>query len=418
MASRNTIGALLAGLGLILSCVAPGTVAEPETPTDPHIAVVENSLVVMGEDNQPRWDETARLADRMDFYQVPGISIAVIDDFSIAWAKGYGTTKSGQESPVTSETLFHAGSVAKTVSAASALLLVQQGRLNLHTDLNEQLRSWKIPENEFTQTDKVTLRRLLSHSSGLRDGFSGRSSQDSIPTYVTPAGTAPSVTLQQLLNAEPGVDVDGPTHVATTPGSSHQYANANYAILELLLRDITGKPFAAFIQDSVLGPLGMTSSTFAQPLPAALRTRAAIEHDVAGQPVDGDRMHFPLVAAGGLWTTPSDLARFSLEIMQAYRGQDARVLSRDSTVEMLTGHVAIERSPLSDAAGLGFELSGEGEALCILHTGGTWGSTSLLWAYPEAGKGAVIMTNSASGSLIRFEILLAIAMEYGWPIQP
>ncbi len=408
----------LVGICLAWSCQSPTPGERSQAGIDPRIDRVEAGLVVMGDDQQPQWGETAPLADRMSFYKVPGVSVAVIDDFRIAWARGYGTCKSGEAAPVSAETLFHAGSVAKPVSAAAALRLVQESRLDLDANVNDRLRSWTVPENELTRLEKVTLRRLLSHSAGLQDGFTDRSSQDAMPKYLTPAGTAPSVTLQQLLDAEPGVDVDGATRVTSVPGSRYRYANADYAVLELLLRDVTETPTATLMQETVLGPLGMESSTYAQPLPEELRARAAVEHDFAGRPIPGDRLHFPLVAAGSLWTTPSDLARFTLEIVQAYRGQSSRLLSQEIAVEMLSRQASIEQSPLAEAAGLGFELSGQGEDLCILHTGGTWGSTSLLWAYPETGRGAVIMTNSASGSLLRFEILLGIAAEYGWPIHP
>ena len=92
------------------------------------------------------------------------------------------------------------------------------------------------------------------------------------------------------------------------------------------------------------------------------------------------------------------------------------VFTHAMSIEMLSKQIDVDGNPLADAAGLGFHLSGDGNEFTIVHTGGTWGSTSLLWAHPETGQGAIIMTNSASGSLLRFEILLGIAREYGWPL--
>jgi CubicO group peptidase (beta-lactamase class C family) len=353
----------------------------------------------------------------MKHYEVPGVSIAVIDDFQVEWVKGYGVLEAGQGQPVGPETLFHAGSVAKPVSAAGVLSLVDRGLLDLDQDVNESLLSWRVPENEYTVEEKVTLRRLLSHSAGLLDGFTNRSSSDPMPTYTTSAGESPTVTIQQLLDAEPGVDVDRATYVAGTPGVEYRYANTGYAIVELLAVDVVHQPFDEFMVDMVLEPLGLTSSTYEQPLPEGLRLRASTEHDIEGMPFEGERRHFPILAAGGLWTTPTDLAHFAVEIMQAYNGQSNKVISQDMAVEMLAPQVNTPDEPLSDSYGLGFHLAGEGQELVIHHTGGTWGSTSLLWAYPETGQGVVIMTNSAAGhGLIRFEILLGIAEEYGWPM--
>ena len=150
---------------------------------------------------QVEWEETVALSQRMELHGVPGVSIAVINDFQIEWVKGYGLLEAGGDDPVSADVLFHAGSVAKPVSAAAALTLVDIGLLDLDRDVNEKLISWQIPENENTDQEKVTLRRLLSHSAGLRDGFTDRSSSDRMPDYFAPAGESPTVTLQQLLDA-------------------------------------------------------------------------------------------------------------------------------------------------------------------------------------------------------------------------
>ena len=378
----------------------------------------DGQLHFIGEDGQPHWNEGAELADRMRHCGVPGVSFAVIEGHEVAWAEGHGTLRSGGDTRVTSMTLLHAGSTAKMVSAAGSLNLVKRGLLALDEDVNDKLSSWHIPDGEFTQQEKVTLRRLLSHSGGLEYGFTNRSSGDAVPEYFTPGGVAPSVTLQQLLDAEPGIDVDGLTRVTAVPGSQYRYSNADYAILELLIRDVTGKPFPTFMQETILGPLGMTSSTYDQPLPPDVRARAAIEHDHLREAVPGDRLHIPLLAAGGLWTTPSDMARFVIELMDSYRGKSQQVLDRAMTSEMFSAQIGIPQNPLADSAGLGIQLSGEGKDLSMVHTGSTFGSTAIVWAYPETGQGAIIMTNSATGSLLRLETLIGIARVFGWPLEP
>jgi CubicO group peptidase (beta-lactamase class C family) len=389
-----------------------------ESPLEARIGRIESALLPISADGQVEWGESSTLADRLEHYLTPGVSIAVINDFQVEWVRSYGVLEAGEDEPVTTDSLFHAGSVAKPVSAAAVLALVESGLLDLDENVNESLLSWRVPDSEYTAEEAVTLRRLLSHSAGIQDGFTNRSSSDPLPTYTTPAGEAPTVTLQQLLDAEPGLDVDGPTNVGSVPGAEYRYANTGYAIVELLAVDALQQPFPDFMDDTVLTPLGLTSSTYEQPLPPDLRLRATTEHDVQRLPFEGERRHFPLLAAGGLWTTPSDLARFTLEIMQAYNGQADTVISKEMAREMLTPQINTPNEPLSDSYGLGFHLAGEGQELVAHHTGGTWGSTSLLWFYPETGQGAVIMTNSATGhGLIRFEILLSIAQEYGWPME-
>jgi len=409
--------ALVPALALAVCVVGCGAADEGVGPGPTAMAgSFENRLIPLTKKHEPLWDKTEPIDARMRHYKVPGVGVAVIDNFEVVWAGGFGTVRAGGEDAVDEGALFHAGSVAKPVSTAAVLELVQQGVLDLDSDVNDLLTSWKIPEIEFTAIEKVTLRRLLSHSAGIEDGITNRSSYDALPKYLAPAGTRPSVTIAELLDAEPGVDVDGPVRVTAVPGSKYRYANADFAIVELLVRDVTGLSYEEFMDATVLEPLDMTSSTFHQPLPVLLRQRAAVEHDFDGDPLAGDRLHIPLLAAGGLWTTPSDLACFTIEIMNAHRGASDRLLSMPMAQEMLSPQISISGSPLADAMALGFERSGSGADLAILHTGGTWGSTALLWAYPETGQGAVIMTNSATGSLIRMEILLAIAIEYGWPM--
>ena len=384
--------------------------------TDSGSADFTSRLIPISKDKEPQWEQTATLEKRMEHYEVPGVSIAVIDGFEIVWAEGFGSLRAGGETAVTETTLFHAGSVAKPVSTAAVLGLVEDGVLDLDSDVNDALTSWQVPENNFTRQQRVTLRMLLSHSAGIEDGITNRTSGDRVPNYLKPAGVRPTTTIADILDAKPGLDTDGPARVTTVPGSRFGYANADFAIVELLVRDATGTPFETVMQETVLDPLGMSSSTYHQPLPGSLLANAAIEHGFNGKPLEGDRLHIPLLAAGGLWTTPSDLALFTIEILDAYRGVSVRLLSNEMAQEMLAPQIPIAKSFLADAMALGFERSGEGSDFSIVHTGGTWGSTAVLLAYPERGQGAIIMTNSATGSFIRFEILLAIALEYGWPL--
>jgi len=388
----------------------------PSGSADERISRVENGLVVISADWQPQWGTISTLAERITYYHVPGVSIAVIDDNKISFTRGYGERIAANNEPVTTQTLFHAGSVAKSLSAAATLTLVEQGLLNLDDDVNNHLTSWQVPENENTSAEKVTLRRLLSHSAGLKDGLTDRSPDDPMPVYITYGDDVPQVTLQQLLEGMPEDDIE-PTRVVTVPGTSYRYTNADYAILELLVEDQINQPFDEFMQAVVLDRLGMAFSSYRQPLPQALRAISASEHTLDGKPVEGGRANFPFHAAGGLWTTPSDLAVFMIDLMQAYQGETGHILSPQMAQQMLSLQIRIPDSPISDAFGLGVHLQRTSQGPKVCHPGGTWGSCSLIWFYPQIGKGAAVMINSTCGSLLLYEILLGIASAYGWPMD-
>ena len=417
--------AIITALALTLllgGCGGPAATTAIEAgrsdPVQERIERVENGLIAITPEGQLDLGDPKTVAERMAHYGVPGLGIAIIDDYQIEWAKGYGVLEAGGHEPVTADSLFHAGSIAKPLSAAAALVLVERGQLDLDQDVNDRLVSWQVPENEYTTQEKVTLRRLLSHSSGLTDGFAMRSSSDpEFDWWLASEGEAPDLTIQQVLEAQPPADDGHPTRVTRVPGTAYEYSNHGYGVVQLLMTDASRQPFSELMQETVLGPLGMASSTFEQPLPEDLRHRASSEHYVDGQPFEGKRHHYPILASGGLWTTPSDLARFAIEIMRARAGESDRLLSQEMAGEMLAPQIEIPESFFSDAYGLGFDLGGDGREFRCLHTGGTWGSTSILWMHPETGQGAVIMTNSASGEgAIRIEILLSIAAEYGWPL--
>jgi CubicO group peptidase (beta-lactamase class C family) len=403
-------------LSVLLSSCRPQSAAPQSTSyeSEDRVERVENGLEIMYTTGRPSQGKSLQLSERMAHYDVPGVSVAVIDDFEIDWIKSYGVSMAGGDDPVTAGSLFNAGSISKMFLAAGALTLVEAGILDRDQDVNQALVSWQVPENELTATEKVTLRRLLSHSGGIQDGFTNRSGSDiaSLPDYLAPGGSAPTVTIQELLEGAPGVDVDGSTRVKAVPGSEYTYANADYAILELLLVDQSGKPFPEFMSETVLEPLKLEASTFEQPLPADLRARAVWEHYADGTPFERERLHFPF---GSLWTSPSDLARFAIEIMLAYNGRSEALLSHELAKEMLTAQIDIEGHPLVNAYGFGFDLQTNKDELVAFHTGGTWGSSAIVLVYPETGQGAVVMTNSANGSNLRFEILFSIAAEYGWP---
>lgn len=369
--------------------------SSPDAGLATRIARVENGLLpparIAGAQSEP-WTIAARMA----FYKVPGVSLAVIDHGAVEWARGYGIARAGESDAVTPDTLFQGASISKPVAAAAALTLVEAGPLALDTDLNEKLRSWKIPASPAAAGQPVTLREILSHTAGLTvHGFDGY------------AAGAPRPTLVQILDGASPAN-SAPIVVDQKPGTLWRYAGGGYCVLQQLLTDVTGDVFPTLMRDRVLRPLAMNASTCEQPLPAALVPRAAAGHGPAGQRIEGDAHIYPEMAAAGLWTTPGDLSRFALALQHGLEGRPG-FLSAATIGQMLTPPL-----PGSDY-GLGIGVKGVGADLQLSHSGANVGFLCSLVTYPRAGRGAIVMANSDNAGPLITEILRAVAQEYGWP---
>jgi CubicO group peptidase (beta-lactamase class C family) len=327
------------------------------------------------------------LQELMRAYKVPAMSVAVVDDFRVVAVKAYGATPT---------TLFQAGSISKPVAAAGALYLVEHGKLSLDEDVNKKLKTWKVPENEFTKTEKVTLRRLMSHTAGLTiHGFPGYDVDEPVPTLV------------QIFNGEKPANT-GPIRVDVVPGTLERYSGGGVTIEQQLMMDVTGKPFPALMRELVLGPAGMDHSSYQQPLPPDLASQTATGTRADGTSVHGRWHIYPEMAAAGLWTTPTDLCKFAIEIALSKRGKSNRVLSEKMTREMLT--------PVKDEAGLGFFMEKDNPGQ-FGHNGADEGFQAILTMNSESGKGAAIMADSDRGLAAASFLLRAIAKDYGWAKQ-
>jgi CubicO group peptidase (beta-lactamase class C family) len=341
-----------------------------------------------------------KLADRMAHYKVPGLSVAVVNDGKIEWARGYGVIEKDGDKTVSADTLFLAGSISKPVAALAALRLVEQGKLGLDEDVNLKLKTWKVSENEFTKEKKVTLRRLLSHSAGLTvHGF---------PGYAV---DAPMPTLVQILNGEKPANTP-PIRVDVEPGSRWRYSGGGYTVMQQLCMDVTGKSFPELMRDLVLAPAGMRQSTYENPLPKSLEATAATAHGRNGDKVKGRWHIYPEMAAAGLWTTPSDLARYVIEVQRALAGQ-SKILSREMARQMVTVQ--------KESYGLGPALRNAGkESAGFSHGGVDEGFEALFIAYCDRGRGAVVMMNANRAIPLANELIRGVAREYNWPdfLQP
>jgi CubicO group peptidase (beta-lactamase class C family) len=336
------------------------------------------------------------LAQLMEKMRVPGVSVAVIKDFEVHWAKGYGTADVTTGAPVTADTIFQAASISKPTAAIGVMRLVQDGRLSLDADVNTLLKSWKLPASEHTRDRPVTLRSLLSHTSGLGDGFGfpGYHPKDPLPSVV------------QILNGEKPSNT-GRVLMERPPFTAYKYSGGGVTVVQLAVTDTTGRAFPELMKSLVLDPIGMRNSGFDQPLSAERDRVAARAHNGRGAAMDARWHVYPELEAAGLWTTPSDLSRLAIELQNALQGRPSRVLSASSAREMVTP------VGLGDFA-VGFGLRKLGEGWYFAHGGSNWGFQCDLIAHVRKGYGVAIMTNADSGGAVVSEIRNRVAAAYNW----
>ncbi|MDX1495169.1 MAG: DUF3500 domain-containing protein, partial [Longimicrobiales bacterium] len=361
-------------------------------------SAAEARRAIEGPQADPGEDGLGELSiqELMDRFGVPGVSVAVVHDFDVHWARGYGIADVETGQPVDTETMFQAASISKPVAAMGVLAAVEDGVFGLDDDINDVLRSWTLNGDGFTGRSPVTPRTLTSHTSGLGDGFGfpGYEPDDPIPTAV------------QILEGHETSNV-GPVFMEREPMSLYEYSGGGVTVMQVALADARGRPFEDVLRDDVLAPIGMTRSSFRQPIAPEHDRNAARAHGREGESM-GPKWHvYPEQAAAGLWTTPTDLARFVLEVQRALRGDADRAISRASAMEM-TSPVGV------GPYGVGFSVRSLGEGWYFGHGGSNWGFRATILGHRAKGYGYAIMTNASQGSAVAGEIARRIQRAYGW----
>ncbi len=331
----------------------------------------------------------------IEYYDVPGVSVAVINDFELDYVEVHGLKSVTTLKPVTEGTLFQAASLSKGVSAAAVMSLVQAGTVSLDTEINDYLTQWKLHDNAFQDTEKVTLRRLLSHTAGTTvGGFRGYRYTEPVPSLI------------QILNGYPPAN-SPPIVVDLVPGSQFRYSGGGYEVMEQAVRDVTGDAYPELIWQRVLQPIGMAASTYEQPLPEPLLDTAASGYYADGVAVPGGHHIYPEIAAAALWTTSADLALFLVELQLSLRGESNRVLSRENTEVLLT-------EVMRDYA-LGFGVWVDRGQSYFGHDGANDGFRSRMVAHRSLGFGVVILTNSDRASEMFDALVELVGEREGWP---
>lgn len=334
------------------------------------------------------------ILDRMAKYKVKGMSIAVIHDYKIEWAKGYGWADESEKRPVTTETLFEPGSISKTLNALGILKLAQEKRVDLDADINNYLTSWKFPYDSLSKGKKITLAQLLSHNAGLTvHGFPGHYRHGDIPTvFEVLDGKSPAATPAVRSEFEPDL--------------RFQYSGGGTTISQVLLSDVTGQPYDVWMYENVLKPIGMVNSTYAQPPAPDKHARCATGYYRDGSPVLGKFRVYPEQAAAGLWKTPSDLAQYIIDIQLALKGGKSKILSP----EMLQLHT----TPYNGGpAAMGTFIEDHDGAKYFQHSAGNDGFCGIFYGSFEGGDGVAVFMNGEGYRLLS-EVVNCVAKVYGW----
>ncbi len=335
------------------------------------------------------------LEEQMRVHHTPGVSMAIIHDFRVVSVKAYGVADAATGAPMTDTTLMEAASVSKMVTALAALKEVEAGKIPLDANVNQTLRSWHVPENEFTRAVPVTLKHLLSHSAGTN-----------VPSLSQEGVPAP--TLLEVLDGKPP-SLNRPVRVDVAPGTTFRYSGGGTTVVQQLLVDVEAHPFPELMNDVLLAPLGLTHSMFATPVQSTRWPSVARGHDYDATVVDPQFQIWTGCAAGGLWSTPEDLAKLLVEVQLGLRGQ-SKLVSKE-VASRLTTPVRLVDGTISMALGAFVERHGNG--VYFGHDGLGIGFMTIARASAN-GEGAVVMANSQASGPLLLELLRSIAAEYAW----
>ena len=380
---------------LILLVISTVGCANGQLSTAEKIRTVENNLGGWVKiQNGAGWN----ILDRMAWYKINGLSIAVINTYKIEWAKGYGWADTAEKRKVTTTTLFQPASIGKSIHAAGTMKLVEQGKLDPNKDINDYLKRWKFPYDSLSRGKKITTFHLLSNSAGLSvHGFDGYKWDQPLPGIV------------QIINGDPPSN-SPPVRSVFEPGIKFLYSGGGYTISEMMVEDITAKKYADYMKQAVLKPIGMTHTYFNGGLTKEAKTNLATAYRHDGKSI-GCKYHiYPENACGAsLWSTPTDFAKFIIELQLSLKDKSNKILTAENTRKLFTPYV-------SDFYGLGFFIEKKGDEVYFHHTGLNEGFVSDYYGSITSGRGVVIMANTdlASYPDITEEIINSVASVYEW----
>jgi CubicO group peptidase (beta-lactamase class C family) len=390
-------------IALIILTIFVGHAFAQNTSLLNRIKEVENNLIPFVPVKE---FEGWNIIERMRYYKVPGATIAVIKDFKIDWAKGYGLADTLKKIPVTTETMFSAGSISKFLMAVTALKMVESKQIELERPINNYLTSWKIVENDFTRKSSITLRLLLSHSAGTSQA-----------SYFGFTPTQPLPTIVEILSGAK-ISETRPVVVNSEPNKEFRYSGGGSMIAQMALMDISKLSFSDLTQQILFDKLGMRNSTFEQPIPEKFVKQSSWAYSSASW-FKGMTYVYPQQAAAGLYTAPTDLAKFFIDVQKSYIGK-GRVLSKATAKQMLSPQQNVSDGSYKEQIGIGPFLiqrtdNKDPDGVYFEFTGVNAGFLAYGIASVTNGNGVIIMLNSGDNvNGLGKEIRRAVAKVYDW----
>ena len=357
------------------------------------IKQVENNLISWVKlDSSSNWN----IYERMKNFNINGVSIAVINNFKIEWVKSYGWADTVEKRPITNQTLFQAASIGKSITAVAFMKLVQDKKVNLNSDINTYLRSWKFPYDTISHGKIITLAQVLSHTAGLTvHGFDGYKWNEPLPT------------LEQILNGEKPSN-NPAVRSQFEPGLKFEYSGGGYEISELLLEDLTKMSFEDFVTKNIFKPINMNNCKYMSLPTKNIENKFATAYRFDGKGIGCKYYIYPEKACGaGLWTTATDLAKFIIEVQLSLIGQSNKVLSKEMIELMLTPYLK------SSNYAFGFIIDKKGDDYYFQHSGLNEGFSGQYYGSFKDGKGVVVLVNSDNTDF-KDEIVNSVALVYGW----
>lgn len=373
---------------LLVGCAFYGST---QTDTSDRIALVEKTLSPAV---RFKADPTWTIEERMEHYKITGVSIAVISDFKLDWAKGYGFADSEQKTPVTTETAFQAASISKTINAVAFLHWATTNNIDLDQDINQLLKSWEFPYDQKSGGKTISPRLLLSHMAGTSvHGFPGFKKPEDVATTL------------QILNGEKPSNTKA-VQSLFPPGEKFKYSGGGTTITELILKDQTQMAYEDYLKEKVFSPLGMDHSFY----PRDVRTSVAKGHFKSGKQRSNGYNTYPQLGAAALWTTPTDLSKLIIELQLARAGKSDKVLDQETATLMTT--------PFMDGQtqALGTFVETIGTKGYFTHGGSNEGFKCAYYGSLEGGSGVIVMVNSDEFEIIN-EIIRSVSEVYNWDLK-
>ena len=335
------------------------------------------------------------ILERMHFYKIPSVSLAIIENGKIKWVKTYGYADIERKRPANKTTLYQVASISKSVNSLGLMKLIQDGKLSLTNDIRNYLKTWVFPDNEFSKNKIINLKNLLSHTAGLSvHGFIGYSMKDSIPT------------INQILDGKRPSNNEAVKPIFPI-GDHFEYSGGGYTVIRKILDDHISTNYDSLMTALVLKPLKLTNSTFSQPLLSKYKNYAYGTNKEM-QTLEGNYYIYPEQAAGGLWSTATDIGKFIISIQEALKGKPNALINEQLTKEMLT--------PVLNNYALGFGIIEKGGEKYFWHEGESFGYNSMYYGSFTTGKGVVILTNAypENGQPFIKELLNSVAVACEW----